>query len=142
MNMYVLDASVIVKWLIPENPDEHNVTEALALLSALQDGMIAVKQPCHWLAEIAAVGVRLKPDTIIDDIADLQELGMVTVTDIQPLWSIACSLSTRLNHHLFDTLYHAVALHSDALLITADEQYFRKAKDTGNIILLADYRPV
>jgi len=45
-------------------------------------------------------------------------------------------------HHLFDTLYHGVALHSDTLLITADEQYFRKAKDISNITLLADYRPV
>jgi hypothetical protein len=32
--------------------------------------------------------------------------------------NIACSLSIRLNHHLFDTLYHAVALHSGAMLIT------------------------
>jgi predicted nucleic acid-binding protein len=72
----------------------------------------------------------------------LQELGMVSVTKIQPLWNIACSLSIRLNHHLFDTLYHAVALHLGALLITADEQYFRKAKDIGNIKLLADYRPI
>jgi predicted nucleic acid-binding protein len=142
MNLFVLDASVIIKWLIPENPDEQNVTEALELLYALRAGTIAVRQPCHWLAEIAAVGVRLKPDTITDDIADLQELGMVSVTKIQPLWNIACSLSIRLNHHLFDTLYHAVALHLGALLITADEQYFRKAKDIGNIKLLADYRPI
>ena len=142
MNQFVLDASVIIKWLIPENPDEQNVAEALALLYALRAGTIAVRQLGHWLAEIAAVGVRLKPDTITDDIADLQELGMVSVTKIQPLWNIACSLSIRLNHHLFDTLYHAVALHLGALLIMADEQYFRKAKDIGNIKLLADYRPI
>ncbi|MGH8477601.1 MAG: type II toxin-antitoxin system VapC family toxin [Methylococcales bacterium] len=141
MSLYVLDASVIVKWLIPENPDEHNVAQALALLSALRAGTIVVRQPCHWLAEVAAVGVRLKPDTIADDIADLQELGMVSVAATQPLWNIACSLAIRLNHHLFDTLYHAVALQSDALLITADEEYFRKAEDTGNIRLLSDYQP-
>lgn len=81
MSLYVLDASVIVKWLIPENPEEHNVKKSLELLSALRNGTIAVQQPCHWLAEIAAVGVRLKPDTIADDIADLQELGIVSVRD-------------------------------------------------------------
>ena len=43
MNLYVLDASVIVKWLIPENLNEHNVSEALALLSALQNGTITVQ---------------------------------------------------------------------------------------------------
>jgi len=141
MSLYVLDASVIVKWLIPEKPDEHNVTEALALLYELQNGIIVVMQPCHWLIEVAAVGVRLKPNTIVDDIADLQELGIISASDIQPVWNIACSLSIRLNHHLFDTLYHAVAIHSGALLITADEQYFRKAEAIGNIMLLADYRP-
>lgn len=34
MSQYVLDASVIVKWLIPENPAECNVEEVWALLSA------------------------------------------------------------------------------------------------------------
>jgi predicted nucleic acid-binding protein len=56
MNRYVLDASVIVKWLIPESPTEHHVEQALALLT----------------------GLRLIPDTITDDIADLQELGIIT----------------------------------------------------------------
>jgi len=97
MSQYVLDASVIVKWLIPENPDEHNVAEALALLSALRAGTIVVRQPFHWLAEVAAVGVRLKPDTIVDDIADLQELGIISVAETQQLWKIACSLAIRLN---------------------------------------------
>ena len=50
MNQFVLDSSVIIKWLIPENPDEQNVAEALALLYALRAGTIAVLQPCHWLA--------------------------------------------------------------------------------------------
>ena len=30
MSTYVLDASVIVKWLIPENPQEKDVEKALA----------------------------------------------------------------------------------------------------------------
>jgi len=48
MSLYVLEASVIVKWLIPENPDEHNVQESLALLYALREVSISVYQPCHW----------------------------------------------------------------------------------------------
>ncbi len=140
MNRYVLDASVIVKWLIPESPIEHDVEQALALLAGLRDNTISVRQPPHWLAEVVAVGVRLKPDTITDDIADLQELGIFTETATQPIWETACSLSHRLHHHLFDTLYHAVALKSDAVLITADEHYFRKAQNIGNILLLAGFR--
>lgn len=49
-------------------------------------------------------------------------------------------LSIELNHHLFDTLYHAVALHTpDATLITADEAYWRKAQTIGQIVRLVDY---
>jgi predicted nucleic acid-binding protein len=139
MNRYVLDASVIVKWLIPESPTEHHVEQALALLTGLRDTTIAVRQPPHWLAEVAAVGVRLIPDTIADDIADMQELGIITETATQAIWKTACALSLRLHHHLFDTLYHAVALECDALLITADEHYFRKAHGMGHIMLLADF---
>jgi predicted nucleic acid-binding protein len=109
------------------------------LLSGLRDNTIAVRQPPHWLAEVAAVGVRLKPDTITDDIADLQELGIITEIATPPIWKTACALSHRLHHHLFDTFYHAVALECDALLITADEHYFRKAQGMGNIMLLADF---
>jgi len=42
-------------------------------------------------------------------------------------------------HHLFDTLYHAVALEEGATLVTADAAYFAKAKDLGGIELLADF---
>mgnify|MGYP001811251789 CR=1 FL=1 len=48
-------------------------------------------------------------------------------------------LAIRLNHHLFDTLYHAVALHtSRAVLITADRRYFTKAEPIGHIVLPDD----
>ena len=45
------------------------------------------------------------------------------------------------NHHLFDTLYHAVALeHEDALLVTADERYHEKAAGYGTIRALHDWK--
>jgi predicted nucleic acid-binding protein len=51
----------------------------------------------------------------------------------------AADLSISLKHHLFDTLYHAVALEEGATLVTADEAYFAKAKHLGGIELLADF---
>ena len=51
----------------------------------------------------------------------------------------AAEISTALNHHLFDTLYHAVALEEGATLVTADEAYFTKAKGLGAIERLADF---
>jgi predicted nucleic acid-binding protein len=46
-------------------------------------------------------------------------------TDDPNVMRRATSLAIETNHHLFDTLYHAVALeHEDALLVTADERYY------------------
>jgi predicted nucleic acid-binding protein len=57
-----------------------------------------------------------------------------------PVLKRAAGLSMSLNHHLFDTLYHAVALEVGATLVTADEAYFDKAKDRGAVQLLRDFR--
>lgn len=52
----------------------------------------------------------------------------------------AATMAVELNHHLFDTLYHAVALETGATLVTADERYFVKAQGIGNILLLRDFK--
>lgn len=51
----------------------------------------------------------------------------------------ASRLSIQLNHHLFDTLYHALALDHGIVLITADEHYLHKALPIGKICWLADW---
>lgn len=61
-----------------------------------------------------------------------------------PAWlsATALDLTVRYQHHLFDTLYHAVALHTPgAVLITADERYYAKARLEGQISLLANFSP-
>ena len=41
---------------------------------------------------------------------------------------------------LFDTLYHATAMHhDDAVLITSDEAYYDKARAEGRIVRLRDF---
>lgn len=53
----------------------------------------------------------------------------------------ASGLSDSLNQHLFDTLYHAVALtEPDTIFVTADEHYYRKAVSEGQIVRLKDFR--
>jgi len=52
----------------------------------------------------------------------------------------ACRLAIDLRQHLFDTLYHAVALETPgATLITADDKYFAAAASLGQIVKLADW---
>ncbi len=67
---------------------------------------------------------------------------MIFVVDANEpeIYSTAIDLSARYRHHLFDTLYHAVALNTPgATLITADAVYYRKTERSGRILLLKDY---
>lgn len=52
----------------------------------------------------------------------------------------AARLSRQFSHHLFDTLYHALAIHLNAVFVSADELYYRKAETVGCIQLLSDWR--
>lgn len=139
MSMLVIDASVAVKWFVPESPEEADVPKALALLSALQNGNIQVIQPPHWEAEIAAVLARLSPDTAVPKLLALRAL-IVKRLDHTGIYATALDLAIQLKHHLFDTLYHATALHiPGAVYITADLRYYDKAKHLGHIISLAEF---
>ncbi|HAO33008.1 MAG TPA: PIN domain-containing protein [Candidatus Competibacteraceae bacterium] len=134
---YVIDASVAIKWLIPESPEEQDVPQALALLNALKDERIALYQPAHWEAEIAGVLTRLSPATAVAKIVAIRSLIFTRVNETT-VYATACDLAIRLNHHLFDTLYHAVALHTpESILVTADSRYFEKACALGQISLLS-----
>lgn len=136
----VLDASVIVKWMLRDPDSEPHTAEALALMEAVAAGEVEVLQPPHWLAEVAAVMARLSPATLATDIPDLYALDFDVVESLA-IYQRATQLSVATNQHLFDTLYHAVALESSGCaLITADLRYLRKASTLGRIVGLADWR--
>ncbi|HLZ98926.1 MAG TPA: type II toxin-antitoxin system VapC family toxin [Steroidobacteraceae bacterium] len=138
----VLDASVILKWLLEDPAKEPDTEKALALIEALVDGNLEVLQPAHWLIEVAAVAARLTPQTAVQDVGLLSAMQFPTSDDPNVLLR-ATALAIETGHHLFDTLYHAVALeHGDAVLVTADDRYRRKAKSYGRIAALADWERV
>ena len=98
----VADASVAVKWFL---------ADALAIFEAAVLGRLKLVQPAHFIAEVAAVLARLKPEEAQDDLHDLLNIERRTA-DSPEIYATATDLAIRLNHHLFDTLYHALALHT------------------------------
>ncbi len=135
----VLDASVIVKWLMGDPDREPDTEKATALIQAVVDGRFGIIQPIHWLVEVAAVLVRLSPETAVEDVETLSAMQFPTA-DEPNVMRRAAALSIETRHHLFDTLYHAVALeHEDATLITADDQYRVKGNQYGKIASLHDW---
>lgn len=137
----VVDASVIIKWLLKDPQREADTDKATQLMKWVAEGHEAVIQPMHWLMEVGAVLSRLSPGSVEDDIEMLQALDL-SVDDNPPTLRRACRLAVDLQQHLFDTLYHAVALqNSDSIFITADEKYLRAATQLGGIMSLADWQP-
>jgi predicted nucleic acid-binding protein len=136
----VIDASVVVKWLLRDFPREDDTRQAVALLEAATDGALELVQPPHWLAEVAAVVARLSPSSAMEIVRWLHALEL-PVFDDPEVYVEACRLAVRLDHHLFDTLYHAVAIcRPDTICITADQAYYRKAHEAGHLVLLRDFR--
>ena len=137
---FVLDASVIVKWLLQDPQREANTDAATGLVEAVVTGTESVLQPPHWLVEVGAVLARASPDSAAQDLLMLSALEFPTADNPRALHR-ACEMAISLKQHLFDTLYHAVALEaSDAVLITADERYYRVARAVGSIARLRDWK--
>jgi predicted nucleic acid-binding protein len=82
---------------------------------------------------------RRRPDGA-DAALDLLDALELPVDDRFEILERAVRLAVQLPHHLFDTLYHAVALEHDALLVTADGGYQSKARGFGNITHLSQWQ--
>lgn len=135
----VVDASVALKWFFQDRDNEADCDLALSILYAVDEGRINLMQPPHFISEVAAVLAREKPDEAEDDLFDLLNIESRFVNEPE-IYTTAIDLAKRYRHHLFDTLYHAVALNTPgATLITADTAYYQKAKESGRILLLKDY---
>ena len=120
MIQLTLDASVVFKWLAPDVEEEDLADVALGLLAKIRAGGVGLVQPVHWLAEVAAVAARLCPQDAVEDIANLYDMGL-PIDNRPAVYFTAFELAVSLNQHLFDTLYHAVAMHNpDTPLVTAD----------------------
>lgn len=138
----VADASVAVKWFLPPTEAEQDHDRAVALLHGVNSGQIALREPPHWLAEVAAVLSRLAPAAARQNIEDLYAMRIPVVESVE-LYTTASRLAISLDQHVFDTLYHAVALLTpDCTLVTADERYYGKSHKAGSIARLGDFNPV
>ena len=135
----IADASVALKWFLADFPAEDHSATALAILKGAAMGRIQLLEPVHFIAEVAAVLVRLKPEEAHDDLMNLMAIKRRTV-DSPEVYAVAVALASTLGQHVFDTLYHAVALQSSgAVLVTADRRYFDKARHLGQITWLAEF---
>lgn len=135
----VVDASVVIKWLLQDPENEAGTDKATRLMQFTVEGEQPVLRPIHWLVEVGAVLARESSETAAADTIMLTALELPTTGDPQILRH-GIELAIELKQPVFDTLYHAVALESpDTILISADERYLRAARSKGRIMDLVDW---
>jgi predicted nucleic acid-binding protein len=137
----VLDASVCLKWFLP---DEGDRAQALALREAIVQGEVQPVAPSHLPLEIAAGltqavrrGRSIESD-ILPALAAFDQMEF-DLREVAGLTARATSIALPLGVTPYDAAYVAAAEQNDAPLITADDPLQRAASAAGhNVILLRD----
>lgn len=116
--MIIVDASVAIKWVVPED----GTSEALALQSQ------ELAAPAIWIVECANVlwrHVRVGEMSNVEAAEWLMRLRNANVSEISldSLLSEAFILSNQIGHPVYDCLYLAAAIRHDTFVITADRRF-------------------
>ncbi len=126
MRRLVIDASVAVKWL-PLFANEPLVGHARRCLDRRSAGEVAVLVPDLFWAEVSSVLWKAArkgacdPDEASAALSTLQEEELPTVASLG-LVNSALSIALKYGRSLYDCLYVALAVRSNAELVTADEK--------------------
>jgi predicted nucleic acid-binding protein len=137
MKNYVVDASVIIKWVLgDEKEPDHE--KAIGLLNAWSDGYVDISTPQLWQYEVGNfLGRNLKEDAS-EKMSMLLDLNIKNIEQTENM-SRQCFLWMKDNLITFyDASYLAVAFEVEGTLITADEKFVNKMKKSKRLCLLRD----
>ena len=130
------DASVILKWVLKTQED--HVEKALALLPPWIAGEIDILLPSLWLYEVGNIVGRKQAEKSGEIMQLLLDYRFPEARMDTSHLSATLDLMRRYGVTFYDASYHAVALQSDGVFVTADEAYVRRAGDAGQVVCLRD----
>ena len=121
-DLLVVDASVVLKWLIPEDGS----VEALKLRSvnSFAAPSLLFSEVTNILWKKVRRGEVSEPDAL-EAVGILGRLAIDIQSD-RDLCADACRLSIVLDHPAYDCFYLVAAARLDTILVTADEKLLRK----------------
>lgn len=130
MSEYVLDASVAIKWFVPEVHSD----AARRLLASNHTFLV----PDFFFAEVANVlwkRVRRGEDTVENARQILADLNAfpVEVCLSQPLMLLALDIALENDRAVYDSLYLALAVSQQCQMVTADEKFYNALQNTTYI---------
>ncbi|MEA2343582.1 MAG: hypothetical protein QOF63_1751 [Thermoanaerobaculia bacterium] len=139
MTLWVVDASVIIKWYVPE--DNYEAARAMRTAeTALAAPDLLFSETANILWKLVRRG-EMTASRAIEIIEEVSAAPFITISN-QSLAQDALNLAIATGLSAYDASYVALAIRLDKILITADEKLVRKlagTRSTNQVRLLADH---
>jgi len=126
MSVYIVDASVVIKWVV----DEVGSEEAAALRGDELQAPDWIQVECTNVLWAKSRRRELTPNEASERLALLLEAPVALVPASEVL-ERAFALAQELAHPVYDCLYLALALERRCPLITADERFVAAVRGSG-----------
>ncbi len=137
MESYVVDASIILKWIIGEDK-EPDRDKALEILKLWTEGHIELYAPALWKYEVGNFLGRIMPESAREQMQLLLDLK---IHDVDLSWeaiTYCFELMEKYRVTFYDASYLASARDLNATLVTADEKFARKVNKPNIIRILKE----
>lgn len=135
MKNYIVDASIILKWVL-EKEKEPDHDKAAGLLHDWLRGAVRIGAPSLWIYEVANILGRALPDEAVQKMKLLLDLQMNVVECSQHMTQQCFTWMKEHQVSFYDAAYLAAAYATDAVLLTSDEKFREKMKNDDRICLL------
>jgi predicted nucleic acid-binding protein len=135
--LVVIDASVAIKWFLPEKESE----KALRIRDEHAEGAIDLAAPdllYYEVANVLSYRQGLERKQLREDIEDMYDLGIQIVAPSRDVLTLATERAQALRVTAYDTAYLVLAEMLGTIAITADDELHKKAFRTRLTRLLAD----
>ena len=136
MKLFVVDASVAVKWFVPE---EHSDVSELLL-----DENFDLAVPRLFFSEFGNILWKkftrgeISQEDVLDATVQLRTAELAPMPD-ELLLDAAVALACDLKHPVYDCLYLALADSLETAVITADQKFANKVADPARVVFVADF---
>ncbi len=137
-----MDASVAVKWYLPERLHE----KAIMLRDLHVRGSISLAAPTLLYYEVANALryhriFKLSPDDVANAVKALKALHIARMP-AESVWDIASRISCELDISMYDAVYISMAASRQAPFITTDKTLAERMRSVSrSVVLLDDWEP-
>ena len=135
----VPDASVILKWVLEEGEGK-DLPKALELQRAFVAESIDLQVPTLWRYEVGNILGLKQPELASELMRALLDYEFQEVELTRDYCLAVLKLMREIKGVTFyDSCYHALALQTKGVYVTADKEYVKRAERKGHITLLSDW---